>query len=696
MKIPQLSKQNNLCLPIFLSDTSSEDEAEDIQYNKKNLNNAYTNNTNNIPPRFAAATAAREQAAKNVPIKKQPNPPPIKKKEIVNNNTKEPKKEIKKEVKAKPKEKVKDDKTKNIFALLQAPEQSESEDSEYSSDTETVTPTVSPPPKQLTKKEKKLLDKEQKAEDKKVIVDNLRREGNRVFQDGNANKAIELYTKAIMKAGANNPCYKLYNNRAAAFLKINNYRNAYRDATKCLELDTDNIKALRRLVQSTIKLGMMNEAREEVKRLIVMDKSWKSDGETNPKLHQNKINEIDKLKKEAMKYFVKDAYAISETSVDKIMKICTGSALFSMMKASLRALQNKFDDAKKLLEKADPKDPNLKCSWYHFAQGLVYFNDNDLVRAISKFELATSEISKADIWYTKAYQLHTSFQYAKRQAQDKNYDEALNCFANGLNLGEENRKFKLAVHCERINIFVATNDLDEGLKEVGKALKLDPNYPKLYVERGKIYRAKKMYKEAVKDLRKGYDLEEDKETARKILTLIDHVQWLKDNEERKMKKEKEEKEKKERQERDEKERAARQEQRKKEHAEKIKEFEATCHYKVLGVDKTADQRTIQKVFYEKARLFHPDKHAAATPEDRKNMEEKMKEITRAHDILSDTKKRLQYDRKIEIMQECPSDSEDEYTDDESDEEFAFTAEMFFMFMHHFKENSHRSFCHMFH
>ena len=40
-----------------------------------------------------------------------------------------------------------------------------------------------------------------------------RLEGNRIFEEGNTDKAIELYTKAIAKAGANNPCHKLFNNR---------------------------------------------------------------------------------------------------------------------------------------------------------------------------------------------------------------------------------------------------------------------------------------------------------------------------------------------------------------------------------------------------------------------------------------------------------------------------------------------------
>ncbi|KAK1355634.1 DNAJ heat shock N-terminal domain-containing protein [Heracleum sosnowskyi] len=60
-------------------------------------------------------------------------------------------------------------------------------------------------------------------------------------------------------------------------------------------------------------------------------------------------------------------------------------------------------------------------------------------------------------------------------------------------------------------------------------------------------------------------------------------------------------------------------------------------YKVLGVDKSASQREIQKAFHKLSLQYHPDKNK------NKGAQEKFAEINNAYDILSDEEKRKNYD-----------------------------------------------------
>ncbi|KAK5804379.1 DnaJ subfamily C member 16 [Gossypium arboreum] len=60
-------------------------------------------------------------------------------------------------------------------------------------------------------------------------------------------------------------------------------------------------------------------------------------------------------------------------------------------------------------------------------------------------------------------------------------------------------------------------------------------------------------------------------------------------------------------------------------------------YKVLGVDKNASQREIQKAFHKLSLQYHPDKNKS------KGAQEKFSEINNAYDILSDEQKRKNYD-----------------------------------------------------
>jgi curved DNA-binding protein CbpA len=63
------------------------------------------------------------------------------------------------------------------------------------------------------------------------------------------------------------------------------------------------------------------------------------------------------------------------------------------------------------------------------------------------------------------------------------------------------------------------------------------------------------------------------------------------------------------------------------------------YYKVLGVDKNANEKTIKKAYRKLALKWHPDKNI----DNKEAAEEKFKEISEAYQVLSDKKKRRMYD-----------------------------------------------------
>src|ERR1700690_3941370 len=63
------------------------------------------------------------------------------------------------------------------------------------------------------------------------------------------------------------------------------------------------------------------------------------------------------------------------------------------------------------------------------------------------------------------------------------------------------------------------------------------------------------------------------------------------------------------------------------------------YYKTLGVGKNASDAEIKKAYRKLARQYHPD-----TNQGDKKAEERFKEISQAHDVLSDPDKRKAYDR----------------------------------------------------
>jgi molecular chaperone DnaJ len=63
------------------------------------------------------------------------------------------------------------------------------------------------------------------------------------------------------------------------------------------------------------------------------------------------------------------------------------------------------------------------------------------------------------------------------------------------------------------------------------------------------------------------------------------------------------------------------------------------YYKILGVSQDATKADIKKAYRKLAQQYHPDAN-----KDDKNAEERFKEITEAHSILSDDEKRKEYDQ----------------------------------------------------
>uniref|UniRef100_A0A669CID7 Protein unc-45 homolog B n=1 Tax=Oreochromis niloticus TaxID=8128 RepID=A0A669CID7_ORENI len=108
----------------------------------------------------------------------------------------------------------------------------------------------------------------------------LKEEGNKHFQAGDIDKAIECYTKAIKVCQDKKVLAVIYRNRSACYLKKENYANAASDATKAIDVDAKDIKALYRRCQALEKLGKLDMAFKDVQRCATLEPKNKTFLET--------------------------------------------------------------------------------------------------------------------------------------------------------------------------------------------------------------------------------------------------------------------------------------------------------------------------------------------------------------------------------------------------------------------------------
>ena len=71
---------------------------------------------------------------------------------------------------------------------------------------------------------------------------------------------------------------------------------------------------------------------------------------------------------------------------------------------------------------------------------------------------------------------------------------------------------------------------------------------------------------------------------------------------------------------------------------------AKNYYEILGVSKTASDDELKKAYRSLSKKYHPDLQQGKSDSEKKEAEEKFKEINDAYNTLKDSDKRSYYDR----------------------------------------------------
>ncbi|XP_066492678.1 protein unc-45 homolog B [Tiliqua scincoides] len=115
----------------------------------------------------------------------------------------------------------------------------------------------------------------------------LKEEGNKYFQAKDYENAIKSYSAALKLAKDKTLQAVLYRNRAACFLKKESYVQVATDASRAIDIDPSDIKALYRRSQALEKLGKLDQAFKDIQRCATIEPRNESFQETLRRLGAN-------------------------------------------------------------------------------------------------------------------------------------------------------------------------------------------------------------------------------------------------------------------------------------------------------------------------------------------------------------------------------------------------------------------------
>ncbi|EPY75019.1 protein unc-45 A-like protein [Camelus ferus] len=102
-------------------------------------------------------------------------------------------------------------------------------------------------------------------------VEQLRKDGNDLFKCGDYEGALTAYTQALGLGATPQDQAILHRNRAACHLKLEDYDKAETEASKAIEKDGGDVKALYRRSQALEKLGRLDQAVLDLQRCVSLE-----------------------------------------------------------------------------------------------------------------------------------------------------------------------------------------------------------------------------------------------------------------------------------------------------------------------------------------------------------------------------------------------------------------------------------------
>lgn len=354
-------------------------------------------------------------------------------------------------------------------------------------------------------------------------------------------------------------------------------------------------KAYNRLSKCYVALGQLADAASSLAKSCELEPT----NAVNKK-DMRALNDLKITEKLAHKAISEGNFDRAVTGLTQLLEFCYSSVDLTCLKIESQLKAFKVEDAATFSAEVMKKpqfanNPRLLC----WRGKVLIYNGADVI--------GKKHLQQAMSYDPDLKECMLLIKLSKKAAQMKEeaaevfkagkFEEAIERFQECLQLDELNAAYNSTL---LLNIAICQAKIDkkdEAIRSLTTAVKYNPKYAKAYVKRGELYCDLGEFNEAIRDF----------STASEYDSTGFGVQAkMKDAQER---------------------------------AKKAKRKD---YYKILGVTKEDGDAVIKKAYKKAALKWHPDKNTESE-EQRVKAEKMFKDVNEAFGVLSDTKKRSQYD-----------------------------------------------------
>ncbi|XP_059089731.1 dnaJ homolog subfamily C member 7-like isoform X2 [Tigriopus californicus] len=423
----------------------------------------------------------------------------------------------------------------------------------------------------------------------KSLADQKKDQGNERYKTKNYREALQLYSEAIT---LDPECPAYYSNRSACYMMLAQFNDGLKDAKTCVELDSDFTKGYIRMIKCCVALGEVASAKQALQRALEIEPD-----NAGLKSEKNSVDSLEKFKNEAQSAFNDKEYRKALYCLDRALTIATACRNLKILRAECLAFLGRIPEGQEVandLLRADGRNADAM-----YVRGLCLYYEDNLDKAFSHFQqvLRLAPDHRAKHVYKKAKLLKQKKDEGNAAFKASKLSEALSLYSEALEIDPLNKTTNAKLFFNRGTVAARMSKWQQSVDDCTAALNLDDGYLKALLRRAKSLIELESYEEAVRDCEKAVRLDRSVETKR----LLQQAKL------------------------------------------ELQKSKRKDYYKILGVSKTASDDEIKKAYRKRAMVHHPDRHANATEEEKKEHEKKFKEVGEAYGVLTDSKKRTRYD-----------------------------------------------------